>query len=101
MTGVQFLVEEGIVLLLPYSECFYFALYPVGTGVKMKENEADVSHLSSAEVIHAWSFASIPSIYLYDVEHSHKDIFIFVKTFPPDNPLYYTVLFSMFSAFLP
>lgn len=46
-----------------------------------------ISHLSSAGAIHAWSFASVPSIYLYDVEHSYL-----CKTFPPDNPLYYTVL---------
>jgi hypothetical protein len=67
----------------------------VGIGVKMKENEADISHLSSAEIIHAWSFTSVPTIYLYDVEHSHEDI----KTFPPDKPLYYNVLvlFNVFS----
>jgi hypothetical protein len=59
----------------------------------------DISHPSSAEVKHAWSFTSIPYIYLYDVEHSHEDTFIFAKTFPPDNTLYYTVLtvFNVFS----
>lgn len=58
----------------------------------MKEKEADISNPSRIEVEHAWRLASIPSIYLYDVEHDHKDIFILVKIFHPDNSLYYTVL---------